>query len=224
MEHSSLTKTPLFRGLTSEEIEQVLTCLQAEKKHFERGRYILREGDKVRSVGLVLSGGVNIERDDFWGNRTILGHVEPGQIFGETYACVPGEPLTVSVTAAAESEILFLDIGCMLTVCGNACAVHNKLIGNLLAVTAEKNLRLSSRMAHIAPKTIRGRVLAYLAELAVRQGGQTVIVPFDRQQMADYLGVERSALSGELSKMRKEGILDAHKNVFRILMGADGPR
>ena len=217
MDAKVLTRTPLFRGITPEEAEGMLSCLQAERKRFEKGAFILREGDRVRSVGLVISGGVNIERDDPWGNRTILGHVDVGQIFAETYACVPGEPLTVNVAAAADSEILFLDVQRMLTVCGNTCAFHGKLVRNLLTVTAEKNLRLSSRMAHIAPKSIRGRVMAYLSELSVRQGGQTVTVPFDRQQMADYLGVERSALSGELSKMRREGILEVHKNVFRIL-------
>jgi len=217
MDFAYLARTPLFRGMSREEGEHILNCLQGERKRFEKGAYILREGDTVRALGLVCSGGVNIERDDFWGNRTILGHAGEGQIFAETYACIPGEPLTVNVVAAAESEILFLDIQKMLTVCANACAFHNKLVRNLLTVTAEKNLRLSSRMAHIAPKSIRGRVMAYLSELSVRQGGQTVTVPFDRQQMADYLGVERSALSGELSKMRKEGLLDVHKNVFRIL-------
>ena len=217
MDFEYLACAPLFRGMSPEEGERILGCLQAEKKRFEKGTYILREGDTVRAVGLVCSGAVNIERDDFWGNRAILEHAGEGQIFAETYACIPGEPLTVNVVAAMESEILFLDVQRMLTACGNACAFHNKLIRNLLTLTAEKNLRLSSRMAHIAPKSIRGRVMAYLSELSVRQGGQTVTVPFDRQQMTDYLGVERSALSGELSRMRTEGILDVRKNVFRIL-------
>ena len=165
-------------------------------------------------MGLVLSGGVNIEIDDLWGNKTILGHVDAGQLFAETYACIPGEPLMVSVVASEKSSVLFLNAGKLITTCQSSCTHHNKLIQNLLQISAQKNLALSRRSLHTSSKTIRGRLLSYLSEQAKRSGSYRFTIPFNRQQLADYLGVDRSAMSNELSKMQREGILLYHRNSF----------
>lgn len=165
---------------------------------------------------MVLSGSVNIEIDDLWGSKTILGHAEPGQLFAETYACIPGEPLMVSVVASERCEVLFLNAARLLTTCSNSCTHHNKLIRNLLQISAGKNLSLSRRSLHTAPKSIRSRLLSYLSEQAKQSGGYQFTIPFNRQQLADYLGVDRSAMSNELSKMRRDGLLTFEKNQFSL--------
>ncbi len=213
-----LTKTPLFRGSSLEEIEGMLNCLGARQRRFEKGERICRVGDSVTELGVILSGRVIIESDDIWGNTTVLDSVGPGQSFGETYACTPGEPMMVQVVAAEGSEILFLDIGRVLGICSNSCGHHSKLIRNLLALTAQKNLNLSRKIFHTSSKTIRGRLLSYLSDQAVRSGSNRFAIPFNRQQLADYLNVERSALSNELSKMKKEGLLKLDRNQFELLM------
>lgn len=216
MDYIFLAATPLFRGTTPEEIQGMLTCLRAQEKKYEKGSMIFRAGDTVHEVGLVLSGSVSIENDDLWGNKTILDRVEPGRVFAETYACVPGEALLINVVAAEPSEILFLDIGRMVESCPNACGHHSKLIRNLLAISAQKNLNLSRRSLHTAPKSIRGRLVAYLSDQALRQETRDFYIPFNRQQLADYLNVDRSALSGELGRMQREGLLAAEKNHFTM--------
>ena len=217
MEFTLLSKTALFRGTTGEEVEAMLACLGAVRRKFERRETIYGVGEVVSSLGMVLSGSVLIESDDLWGNTTVLDSVGPGQIFAETYACLPGEPLMVNVVAAEPAQVLFMDVSRILNVCCRACDYHNKLIGNLLFLSAEKNLHLSRKILHTSSKTIRGRLLSYLSYQAVRSGSRSFTIPFNRQQLADYLHVERSALSNELSKMQKEGLLKVDKSHFCLL-------
>ena len=219
MEETWLSRTPLFRGISAGEAASLLECLRAETRRYGKGETIYHAGDTVHALGVVRSGSVLVAREDFWGNVAVLDRVEPGQIFAETYACTPGEPLMVRVSAASETEVLFLRTDRILDVCPSACACHGTLVRNLLALSAQKNLTLSRKIFHTAPKTIRGRLLSYLSEQAVRAGSRTFSIPFDRQQLADYLGVERSALSHELGKMRREGLLQVRKNVFTLEHG-----
>lgn len=216
MEYAQLAETPLFAGSTQAEIEQMLCCLHARKRAYQKNESIYRAGEQVREFGLVLSGSVSIEQDDLWGNSTMLDRVEPGSVFAETYACVPGEALMVNVTALSDTQVLFMDIQTVLTVCSSACAYHLRLIRNLLAISAQKNLSLSRRSLHTAARTIRGRVVSYLSFQAVRQGRRDFEIPLNRQQLASYLNVDRSALSTELNKMQKEGLLTCQKNHFVI--------
>lgn len=215
-----LSKSPLFRGAAPEEVSAMLDCLGAERRQFSKGQIIYHAGDVVSALGLVLSGSVLVESTDLWGNTTVLDSVGPGQIFAETYACTSGEPMMVDVVAAEAAEALFLNVERILQVCPHTCGHHSKLIRNLLALSAQKNLNLSRKIFHTAPKTIRGRLLSYLSYQAVRAGSRSFTIPFNRQQLADYLNVERSALSNELGKMQREGLLQTERNHFRLTGGA----
>lgn len=219
MDYHFLSKTMLFGGTPEEEIRGMLKCLGAEQKHFSKGTVICHAGNVVQSLGMVLSGSVHIENDDFWGNKSLLDCIGPGQVFAETYACVPGEPLMVDVVAAKTCDILFLNTGRLLRTCSSACPHHRKLIQNLLAISSQKNLNLSRRILHTSSKSIRGRLLSYLSFQATRQGSPDFTIPFNRQQLADYLSVDRSAMSNELGKMQKEGLLTTDKNHFCLKMG-----
>lgn len=216
MDYHFLSKTILFRGVSPEEVRLMLGCLNTETKRFQRGGVIYHAGDVVSSIGLVLSGSVSIENDDVWGNRSILDRAGPGQVFAETYACVPNEPLIISVMATEATEILFLDMSRVLTICSNACGFHSKLIRNLLAISAQRNLNLSRRIFHTSSKSIRGRLLSYLSFQAVQHGSSDFEIPFNRQQLADYLSVDRSAMSNELSKMQRDGLIQVNRNHFSL--------
>lgn len=217
MNMHGLSQTVLFRGATPDEVEAMLSCLHGETRSYSKGSVIFYAGDPVSSVGLVLSGSVSVEIDDVWGNRTILDHVKAGQVFAEAYACVPGEPLMTNVVAAENTQILLLDVGRMLHVCSNACGFHNKLIRNLLLICSQKNLNLSRRSIHTGARNIRGRLLSYLSYQSISQGSREFDIPFNRQQLADYLNVDRSAMSAELGKMQKEGLLRAERSHFILL-------
>ena len=216
MDTNFLANTPLFKGLTQTEIEQVLPCLLAEKKIYKKGDFIYRVGDHLHSMGLLLTGKLSIENDDLWGNKTILGLITPGNVFAETYACIPGEQLMVNVVAVESSQILSLDVVRLLSTCKNNCDFHNKLIRNLLTISAQKNLNLSRRSFHTAAKTIRARLLSYLSYESTINGSYEFDIPFNRQQLADYLNLDRSALSNELSKMTRDGFLTTTQNHFII--------
>ena len=214
MDIQFLAGTPLFRGASPEELRILLSDLNAQFHHVSRGDIVLSAGSRTGRLWLVLSGGITIENHDAWGNRSILGHAAPGEVFAETYACLPQQPLLVSAVAAGDTQLLSLDLS------GRAlerCPHSDILLGNLLTLMAEKNLALSRRIFYTSSKTIRGRLLSYLSDQAMLQGSRDFTIPFDRQQLADYLGVDRSALSNELSKLRREGVLIAQKNHFSLL-------
>ena len=185
----------IFRGVTKEDARQMLNCLNPVEKTYKKDEIIYHAGDEVTSMGVVLAGSVFIENDDIWGNHSILDRAGRGEIFAETYAAIPGQKLMVNVVAAEEARILFLDVGRILKVCSNSCVFHHTLIENLLKLSAEKNLRLSKRIFHISSKSI----------------------PFNRQQLADYLNVDRSAMSNELGKMQKDRLIEVDRKHFRIL-------
>ena len=211
-----LAGTRLFQGIREHEIEAMLTCLSAEERTYRKDAYIYRAGDVTGRLGVVMEGAVNIIKDDVWGNRKIIENIGRGQIFGETYACLKGEPLMVDVQASERSRILFMDVNRILTTCSSSCDFHNRLIRSLMYVLAGKNLMLTKKMDIITPKSLRERVMVYLSQESVKQGGRTVTVPFNRQQMADYLSVDRSALSAELSRMQRDGVISYEKNRFTI--------
>ena len=211
-----LAGTRLFQGIREHEIEAMLTCLSAEERTYGKNAYIYRAGDVTGRLGVVMEGAVNIIKDDVWGNRKIIENIGRGQIFGETYACLKGEPLMVDVQASERSRILFMDVNRILTTCSSSCDFHNRLIRSLMYVLAGKNLMLTKKMDIITPKSLRERVMVYLSQESVKQGSRTITVPFNRQQMADYLSVDRSALSAELSRMQRDGVISYEKNRFTI--------
>lgn len=212
----NLFNTQLFDGLKEDEITSLLGCLDAEKRSYKKGEVILSEGSITKNIGIVLSGMAMISCCDIWGNNSILGNAAPGSIFAEVYACIPEQPLLVTVSAAEDTSVLFMNVGRILTTCTNACPFHARLARNLLNVCAYKSLQLSQRIQHTSSKSIRGRLMSYFSECAKRAGSNSFLIPYNRQQLADYLNVDRSAMCNELSKMQKDGIIEYERN--RILL------
>ena len=195
-------------------ITAILSCLDAIKISFPKETYLMHTGDTVESIGLVLSGSVLIIQEDIWGNWNILSKSGPGQTFAAVYACAPGSRLNVSVIAETPVTVMFLNVKRILNVCPSACSHHSRVIRNLLSELAEKNLRFNEKLTHMGQRTTRAKIMSYLSAEAQRLGKYEFDIPFSRQQLADYLGVERSGLSLELGKMKKDGLLDYHKNHF----------
>lgn len=212
-----ISKTPLFRGCSEEDILNMEKHLDFRTARYKKAEIILSSGNIVTDIGLVLSGSVRIEYTDLWGNKSILGITPAGSVFAESYACIPNEPMMVDAMANEDCDILFISVPKLFTPCP-VCGSQNKLIQNLVMISAEKNLQLSRRSMHTAPKTIRGRLFSYFSQQVSAQGSSKIVIPFDRQQLADYLNLDRSALSKELGKMRKDGLIAYNKNTFEIKM------
>ncbi len=213
-----LKTTMIFHGMSEDEIADSLEFFHANEQHFKKGTAILRAGAVTDKMGLVMDGSVTIESDDVWGNRTILSSVEAGQFFAETYSLLPDEPMLVNVVANEDCRILFLRIGSLKRLQSNMGQWMIRFVSNLLMISTHKNLMLSGRSFHTAPKTIRGRVMNYLNSVSIQKHANEFNIPFDRQQLADYLNLERTALSKELGKMKRDGLIDFYKNTFKIIV------
>ena len=218
---SILQQCMLFHGIEERELGGMLQCLGAQEKRFEKKQTIAAEGETARRIGVVLSGEVQIEQMDYYGNRSILTKLEPSDLFGETFACAGTEKLPVDVIAAEDCAVLFIECSRIMTPCTNACGFHHQMIYNMLQVVAKKNLILNQKIEIISRRTTREKLMAYLLLQAKQHGSESFTIPYDRQALADYLEVERSAMSAELSKLRKDGILECEKNRFRLLSPDD---
>ena len=209
-----IRSSQLFSGISEDELANILSCLKAEKRTFPKETFLLRAGDTAESIGLVLSGSVLIIQEDIWGNRNILSKAGPGQTFAAAFACAPGSVLNVSVLAQTPVTAIFLNVKCILNICPSSCTHHSRIVRNLLGELAKKNLRFGEKLTHMGQRTTRAKLMSYFSAEAKRLGKYEFDIPFSRQQLADYLAVERSGLSVELGKMKKDGLLDFHKSHF----------
>ena len=217
MDITRLDRCEFFRNMSPEDIEQALPRLRAREKTYKKGAVILNAGQPTERMGLVLKGSATIESNDLWGNRTILSHVGEGDFFAETYAWLRDEVVLVDVVANEDCRILFLAAGVLHDLSPAQYPWALKLTMNLLSISAKKNLALTGRSFHTAPKSARARIMAYLNTVSLQKRSREFDIPFDRQQLADYLNLERSAMSKELGRMRDEGLILTRKNHFILL-------
>lgn len=213
---SVLTSSQLFSGISEKELTAMLSCLDARKESFPKGDFVLRAGEVVDSIGLVLSGNALVIQEDIWGNRNILSKVGQGETFATAYACAPGSVLQGAVIAQTPVTVMFLNVKRILNLCPSACNHHSRIIRNLLGELAEKNLRINEKLTHMGQRSTRAKIRSYLSAEAKSLGKYEFDIPFSRQQLADYLGVDRSGLSMELGKMRDEGLIDFRRNHFKL--------
>lgn len=211
-----LTETALFNGIANGDMPPLLACLSAQTIRCEKNQTILHRGDRLERFGIVLEGQFRITEEDYFGNRHLLAALEPGDLFGESFAFAQAEALPFDVVAASDSTALLIDCRRLTQPCAKACGFHSRLIQNLMSVISGKNIVLTQKIGILSKRSTREKLLAYLAGEARRHGSRRFNIPFDRQGLADYLCVERSALSAELSKLRSQGILDFQKNHFEL--------
>ena len=212
-----LKNTKLFAGVGEEEIGTMLDCLGAVLRHYKKGDYVYRAGEYVHSLTVLVEGSLHIQKDDYWGNRAILGDVAVGEMFGEAYVSPDSGALLNDVVAVEDSAVLFFDIQRILTVCPSACKFHSKVIENLFFAISEKNRKLVQKLSFMSNRTTREKLIAYLSEEANRQNSSVFTIPFNRQQLADYLSVDRSAMSNELCKMRDDGLIKFDRSKFTLI-------
>jgi CRP-like cAMP-binding protein len=172
--------------------------------------------DKVNFVGLILSGSVHIVSEDFWGRKDILSQLGPGELFAESYSCAQADRLPMSVLAVENTDVMLLSCRKIITTCTSACSFHAQLIANMLQIISNKNILLMQKIEQLSKRTTREKLLAYLSAEAQKAGRSQFEIPFSRQEMADYLAVDRSAMSTELGKMREEGLVDYDRNRFEL--------
>lgn len=212
-----LSKCPLFYDVKKAELHSMLVCMDAKAIDVPKGSSVFLEGDAVQYVGVVLSGMAQVVREDYYGNRSIMSSLQPGEIFAETFSFAGLETMPVSVIAIKDSQVLLLDCRRVLTICSNACHFHSLLLKNLLQAMARKNLNLSRKIRYMSQKTTREKLMSYLSDQAKQHGSKEFVIPYDRQALADYLGVERSAMSVEISKLKRDGQIDTKGSWFRLM-------
>ena len=206
----------LFDGIKPDELKQILTCIKAYEKSYKRNSYIIMQGDHVTSFGMVVEGTVDIVKENVYGNRRLVTTIEENMIFAESLAAANLEEAPISAVAKTDCRILFVPLERVLFMCASACSFHSRLITNLVKMLATKNLLLNQKLDYLTSRTTRERVAKYFIDTANRIGKTTIKIPYNRNQLAEYLGVDRSVLSRELSKLKQEGILEFDKNTFKI--------
>ena len=212
-----LRECPLFDRIGDESLKEMLGCLNAKERSYKKGDVVFAEGDKAKYLGIVLEGNVQLVRVDYYGNRSILTNIEPPQLFGEAFACAGMKSLPVDAIAAADTRILLLDAQRIARPCGNACPCHGQTILNLLHIVAKKNLVLHQKIEITSKRSTREKLMTYLLLQAKNAKSHTFTVPYDRQELADYLEVDRSGLSAEISKLRNEKVLECRRSTFTLL-------
>ena len=208
---------PLFEGIADENLLRMLTCLGARVEFFDKKYTVFAEGAPARFIGIVLSGSVQITRTDFYGNRSIVEVSDKGEMFAEAFACAELKSIPVSVVAVEPSEIMLIDCSHILHTCTNNCGFHQQLIFNLMKNLAVKNIQFHQKIEITSKRSTKEKLMAYLMLCAKKAGKNCFNIPFDRQELADYLGVERSGLSAEIGKLKKEGIINSDKKHFELL-------
>ncbi|MBQ3160545.1 MAG: Crp/Fnr family transcriptional regulator [Oscillospiraceae bacterium] len=212
-----LKNTKLFSGISEEEINTMLSCLQAKLCTYKKGEYVLRQGEYIDNIMVLVEGKLHIQRDDYWGNRSIINMVGVGEMFGEAYAAPESGALMNDVLAVEDCAVLFFDVKRIITVCPAACRFHSMVVQNLFFAISEKNRQLMQKLGCMSRRTTREKLISYLSEEAKRHNSSSFSIPFNRQQLADYLSVDRSAMSGELCRMRDDGLIEFDKNRFTLL-------
>lgn len=213
----TLRVCPLFDSIADDDLCAILDCLGASVRRYYKGQTILSEGDPADTLGIVLRGQVRVLRVDYYGNRSILATLDPADIFGDTYAFAGVKTMPVDVVAASDCEAMLIPAHRISRTCRHACSFHAQVIYNLLHVIAAKNLMQSQKNEITAQRTTRDKLMAYLMLEAKTRARSTFTIPYDRQELADYLAVDRSGLSSEIGKLRREGVIDCHKNEFTLL-------
>ena len=212
-----LRKCSLFENIADENLTAILGCLGAKLYCYCKNQTILREGDAANLIGIVLKGKVQVVRIDYYGNRSIVAMIEPTQMFGESFACADEKMVPVDIVASEDSEVLMVDCQRVIHSCSNACDFHRQIIFNLLKIVAKKNIMFNQKIEITSKRTTREKLLTYLLQQAKKTGSDEFSIPYDRQELADYLEVDRSGLSVEIGKLKKEGIIENRKNIFKML-------
>lgn len=214
---SILKRTQLFAGVGDDEIISMLSCLGARLGNYKKGEYVLRQGEHLNDIVVLVEGKLHIQKDDYWGNRSILGLISVGEMFGEAYVAPESGSLLNDVVAVEDSTVIFFNVNRIITTCSSACRFHAMVVQNMFFAISEKNRKLVQKLGHMSKRSTREKLISYLSEEAGRQNSSSFTIPFNRQQMADFLSVDRSAMSNELCKMRDEGLLKFEKNQFELL-------
>ena len=212
-----LKRTKMFAGVIDDEISSMLNCLGARLKSYKKGEYVLRQGEHLSDIIVLVEGNLHIQKDDYWGNRSILGQISVGELFGEAYIAPESSALLNDVVAVEDSTIILFDVKRIITTCPSACRFHAMVVQNMFFAISEKNRRLVQKLGHMSKRSTREKLISYLSEEAKKQNTASFTIPFNRQQLADFLSVDRSAMSNELCKMRDDGLLEFDKNQFRLL-------
>ncbi len=212
-----LKKTKLFSGVGEDDVASMLSCLGARLEGYKKGEFVLRQGEHLSDIVVLVEGKLHIQKDDYWGNRSILGLIDVGEMFGEAYVSPESSVLLNDLVAVEDSTAIFFDVNRIITTCPSACRFHLMVVQNMFFSISEKNRKLVQKLGHMSKRTTREKLISYLSEEAGRQNSSSFSIPFNRQQLADFLSVDRSAMSNELCKMRDEGLLEFEKNRFSLL-------
>ncbi len=212
--YHQIKNSPVFYGMKDDELQGLLECFNARIRNFEEGEMIIRQGDRITNIYLILEGAVNIEKDSYWGRRIIITQLSVNDNIALAFVASKNIESNIDAVAAQNTRVLVLSYEKCTSMCQNACTRHKVLINNLFDILSKENIELIQKIENVSQKTIRDKLLTYLSNEARKRKSNSFEIPFNRQDLADYLNIDRSAMSFELSKLQKEGLIKYNKNKF----------
>ena len=214
--YNQIKNSPIFFGLSEEELKSMLECFNARIKEYNNGEMIIRQGDMITNIYLVLEGNVNIEKDSYWGRRIIVTQLGVNDNIALAFVASKNVESSIDAISVGKTKLLILSYAKCTTMCQNVCTKHRLLIGNLFEILSKENIELIQKIENISQKTIREKLLTYFSNEARKNKSNIFEIPFNRQDLADYLNIDRSAMSFELSKMQKDNLIKYEKNKFML--------
>lgn len=206
----------MFTGISEDDLRCFLSCSDARVRMYEKKEIIFEMGDQVNWIGILLSGQVDGVQEDYWGNQMLLGRFLAGDVIADAFVLAGEEAIPYTALSVRNSEMLMISHENLVSPCECVCPFHSQIILNMLSVSAKKSMLLLKKIRHITMRSMREKVLSFLSEEAMRAGSNKFTILYDRERLANYLGVDRSALSAELSRMQREGLLSYNKNAFEL--------
>ena len=213
---SKIKNSPLFQDITEEELSRMLNCFGANIKTYTQGQAIIRQGDKVSKIYTILDGEVNIEKDSYWGRRIIVQKLYEYNNIALGLVASTSSESTISAISSKKTTVLSMNFSKCTTMCTNACHHHSALIQNMFKILSKENIELIEKIENISQKSIRDKLLTYLSNESIKHKSPVFEINFNRQELADYLNIDRSAMSFEMSKLKNEGIINYKKNKFAL--------
>ena len=215
--YNQIKNSPVFFGLSEEELKNMLECFNARIKTYEDEELIIRQGDMIRNIYLVLEGTVNIEKDSYWGRRIIVSQLGVNDNIALAFVASKNVESSIDAVSVGKTKLLLLSYEKCTTMCQNVCTKHKLLINNLFEILSKENIELLQKIENISQKTIREKLLTYFSNEARKNKSNIFEISFNRQDLADYLNIDRSAMSFELSKMQKDNLIKVDKNKFVLM-------
>ncbi len=212
-----IKSSPLFKDIETNSILSITSEWYSKIESYDKDNFIFLEGETLKNIGIILLGSAQIITYDFYGNKNIIASLEKSQLFGEAFVCALKNTMPMNVLATENTKVLFINYKEMTKIKNTNSLIIDKIKNNMLKIISEKNILLNKKIDLLSKRSTKEKILAYLYSVSKNAKSKTFTINLNRQELADFLSIERTAMSSKLSSLQREGVIKYDKNNFEIL-------